>query len=171
MKAPERLIFAIESLSLLMTTPDDWAEAFSMLNDHYKETATFKHIMIFNPDLPRYLQLDREKRLHLVIAREDNKIVGYSLHIIANGLLHYRHVKVADDDIHYLASHLRGTGAHARMRTFAMQTLKDRGVQLVTARNRVGHEHDNSLKAMGFEPWDLVYACDLTQWKPPPAEA
>jgi hypothetical protein len=56
------------------------------------------------------------------------------------------------------------------MRSFALKTLKDRGVQLVTARNRIGHVHDKSLRAMGFEPWDMIYALDLTKWEPQPVE-
>jgi hypothetical protein len=158
---------AVERLSDLTLSPEDWQQAFGMLEAHYKEVATFKHLLKLNPDLPRYQQLEREERLHIVIMREGSAIVGYSVHVIANGLLHYRNVRVADDDVHYLMPHLRGTGEHARMRRFAMQTLKARGVQLITARSRFGHEHDKAIKDIGFEPWDLVYACDLTQWEPP----
>jgi len=160
-------ILSVERLSDLLLLREDWQQLYGMLEKHYREVATFKDLLIFNPDLPRYQQLEREQRLHIVIMRQDSAIVGYSVHVIANGLLHYRNIKVADDDIHYLVPHLRGTGEHARMRRFAMQTLKGKGVQLITARSRFGHEHDKALKDIGFEPWDLVYACDLTRWEPP----
>jgi L-amino acid N-acyltransferase YncA len=156
---------AVEKLSALMSSPD-WPMAFKMLGDHWQENATHKHLMKLNPDLPRYVQLEREKRLQIVVMRDDGEIVGYSVHII-NTMLHYRNVVVADDDIHYLVPRLRGTGEHKRLREFAMKTLKERGVHIVIARTREGHLHDTSLAAMGFATWDRNYCCDLTKWEPP----
>jgi hypothetical protein len=158
---------AIERLSDLMLQAQDWMQAFGMLRDHYDEVATHKHVLKFNPDLPRYQQLDREKRLHIVVMRENGDIVGYSVHII-NTMLHYRNVMVADDDVHFLVPRLRGTGEHRRLREFAMRTLQERGVQLVMARSKIGHLHETALQGMGFEVWDMNYVCDLTKWKPPP---
>jgi hypothetical protein len=156
---------AVERLTDLMMSPD-WMRAFAMLGEHWQEVATHKHLMKLNPDLPRYRQLDHEKRLHIVIMRDDDEIVGYSVHVI-NTMLHYRNVVIADDDVHFLVSRLRGTGEHARLRQFAMSTLKERGVHIITARSRVGYLHETSLKAMGFTDWDRVYCCDLTKWQPP----
>ena len=80
---------AIERLSDLINQHQDWQQMFAMLGDHYKEVATHKHVLTLNPDLPRYQQLEREKRLHIVVMRDNSDVVGYSVHIL-NTMLHYR---------------------------------------------------------------------------------
>jgi L-amino acid N-acyltransferase YncA len=161
---------AVERIGGLLENPGQRACLFAMHDEHWQEVAKFKELLKLNPDYSRYEQLDREKRALLVVMREDGRIVGYSLHIILRSHPHYRHVMVAEDDIHYLSPHLRKTGEHTRMRRFALERLKAQGVHIVTARTKFGHEHDHALRALGFEPMDSMYACDLTKWTPP-AEA
>ena len=142
------------------------SDLFGLHQDHWSEVAKFQHLTKVDPDVSSYLRLEKEGRLLVIIAREAGEIVGYSAHVIANHP-HYRNLMIAQDDLHYLVPRLRKTGVHQRMRVLALQELKRRNVQIVTARTKFGHEHDNGLRAIGFEPMDLVYACDLTQWSPP----
>jgi L-amino acid N-acyltransferase YncA len=159
--------FAVEKLADIMAEKNQWPTTLNLLLSHWAEVALFKHVMKFNPDFPRYQQLEREGKLHLVIAREDRKIVGYSVHIIITRHPHYRHVMTAEENLIYLAPHLRRKGVHQRMRAFVLKTLTDRQVRIVTAGTMFGHDHDTALRKMGFEPYQIVYACDLTKWKPP----
>jgi predicted GNAT family acetyltransferase len=164
-------ILAVERLSDLMLLPHDWMRSTELLQAHFDEVASFKHLLKLDPDFSRYQELERAGRLHVVVMRQEGEIVGYCVHVISNGLLHYRKLKVADDDVTFVAPHLRGTGEHRRMREFAMKTLKEKGIELVSARVRTGHErHVPTLCEIGFAPWDLVYACDLTAWEPPKEE-
>lgn len=160
-------VLAVERLSDLMAQPEDWQHMLTLQQEHWDEVASFKRLLKLDPDIPRYQELDRAGRLHVVIMRQEGEIVGYCVHVIANGVLHYRRLKVADDDVCFLRPHLRGAGEHRRMREFAMKTLKAKGIELVTARVRTGHErHVPTLCDIGFAPWDLVYACNLTEWEP-----
>jgi hypothetical protein len=159
---------AVEKLADLVKVDDKghsgWPEFEALLKQHWQEIAKFKELMTLNPHLPRYLQIEREGRLHLVVMREDGRMVGYSMHLIVKGHPHYRHLTTAEDDIHYLVPKLRGRGAHEDMRVFALCTLAERGVHFVTARTKVGHPHETTLRRIGYVPFDMVYALNLTAW-------
>jgi hypothetical protein len=159
---------AVEKLGSLLK-PDDkghsgWSEFEILLQQHWAEIAKFKELMTFNPHLPRYVQIEREGRLHFVVMRDAGRMVGYSVHLIVKGHPHYRHLTTAEDDVHYLMPELRGTGAHEDMRIFALETLAQRGVQFVTARTKVGHPHETTLLRIGYKPLDVVYGLNLTAW-------
>lgn len=142
----------------------DWVQFEELIEAHWKEIAKFKQIMKLNVHVPRYLQIEKEGRLHFVSMRQNAALVGYSVHVIVRGHPHYRHLITAEDDVHYITPSLRGTGSHEEMRKFALKTLHERGVHFVTARTKIGHAHGNSLRRVGYEPLDMVYGLDLAEW-------
>lgn len=159
---------AVEKLSKLMC--DDWEHANQLLHAHWQEVAHDKELMKLDPNLDKYIEADFKQRLHIVVMRDDgDKIVGYSVHFLTQHP-HYRGMTCAEDDVHYLIPEFRGTGNHELMRTYALRTLKERGVQFVTARVKVGHEHDKTLRNLGYGPVDMVYGLDLTKWPLRPSE-
>jgi hypothetical protein len=123
--------------------------------------------MKWTPDYMKYRKIEDEGRLHLVVMREGSDIVGYLTYQLIKG---GPQLSVAREENVYLISALRGTGEHARMRLFAMAGLKSKGVQLITATTKVGHDHRTVLTDLGFEPVDIIYACDLTAFEPPAEE-
>lgn len=153
---------AVESLASILKS--DEARIEKLIDAHWSEVAKYKHVMKLAPDMDRYLRLEKADLLHVVIMRDDDRrIVGYSVHFIVVAHPHYQHLMTAEDDVHYLVPELRGTGAHEEMRRFALKTLKDHGVQIVTARMKVDHPHDASLRRMGYVPFDMVYTINLTE--------
>lgn len=152
---------AVEKLASILGSPD-WAWVRGLLDEHWDEVAQYKHLLKLAPDIERYEKLELADSLHVVIMRDGGVVVGYSVHFIVRGHPHYKHLTTAEDDIHYLVPQLRGTGKHEEMRRFALKTLKQRGVQFVTARMKVGLEHDKTLRRIGFKPLDVTYTLDLT---------
>lgn len=143
-----------------------WKRAEQLLNAHWKEIVPNKELMKLDIDVPKYAEAEAKDRLHIVIMRDDdNLIVGYSVHFLTRHP-HYQRLLVAEDDVHFLVPELRGKGHHKLMRSFALRTLKERGVQFVTARVKVGQEHDKTLRRLGYAPIDMVYGLDLTKWPP-----
>jgi hypothetical protein len=142
--------------------PNWAADAMVQLKDHYEEVAKFKRVLRLNPDMERYLNLQRMDRLHLVTVREGGQLRGYSIHFIYHHP-HYRQVKCAEDDIHYVIPPLRRMGVGKTLRGFALDGLKERGVQFVTARMKVGHEHETHLRELGYAPMEMCWARDLTE--------
>jgi L-amino acid N-acyltransferase YncA len=141
-------------------------EIMPIFKEHWQEVAKFKHLLSLAPNMQKYVDFARAGRLHFITMRLDGKLIGYSVHIIVHGHLHYRQLVWAEDDIHYIAPAYRGSGLHEEMRVFALKTLKEKGVDFVTARTKEGHQHDATLRAVGYEPMDRVYGLDLKNWSP-----
>lgn len=157
--------FTVEKAADLLG-PAEFPRFVELLHDHWQEVAANKEIMKLDPIYERYLKLDKEGKLHIVVAREAGVIVGYSIHFCGRTHMHYRDLFCAEDDIHYMIPRLRKTGLHEAMRQFALADMKARGVQWVTARTKLDHGHDNALRRLGFRPLDQVYCLDLTKWQP-----
>lgn len=141
-------------------TPHWAADAMDQLRDHYEEVAKFKGTLKVNPDIGRYLELQRLDRLHLVTVRDDNQLRGYSIHFIFQHP-HYQQVKCAEDDLHYVVPPLRRMGVGKTLRRYALDGLRSRGVQFVTARMKVGHEHETHLRELGYTPMEMCWAREL----------
>lgn len=162
--AEENIQIALDSLSYLIEY--ERRELVELLQEHWVEVAKYKRLMKLSPHFAAYLKAEKEGRFHVVTARSPSKLVGYSAHWIIKHHPHYHHMMVAEDDVHYLIPELRGTGLHERMRCFALQSLKMRGVHFVTARTKVGHGHESSLVRIGYAPLDVVYGLNLLDWEP-----
>lgn len=158
---------AVEDVrQLLDSSSADWPCVQRLLFDHWSEVAQNKDTRKLEPDFSRYRQLADAERIHVVVMRRDGEIVGYSVHFLVRGHPHYRKLFVAEDDLHYVVPSLRNTGAHEMMRRFALRTLKDRGVQLVTARLKANdRSHQTVMERLGFQPCDLTFTVDLVQWE------
>lgn len=160
----ESILIALDSLAYIVQYEKSDVEA--LLQAHWQEVAQHKSLMTLSPHFVAYLKAEKEGRFVVVTARRNAKIVGYSAHWIIKNHPHYRHVTVAEDDVHYIIPELRGTGLHQRMRVYTLLSLQGMGVQFATARTKVGHGHENSLTDLGYAPLDLVYGINLVGWMP-----
>ncbi len=151
-----KVTFRVESLE-----GDDFEKFKELQGAHYKEVAGFKGVLDrLNPDWDKYLALEKSGRLHLVKARAWNDaLVGYSAHMVYKHL-HYKHVTVAEDDVFYLTPTMRGRGIGQKMREFAVETLRARGVRLVLARVKP-HIPQPHLEKLGYSVMETVYAKEL----------
>jgi hypothetical protein len=155
-EAPQ-VAFAVESFTHV------WKEAQPLTRPHWEEIAKNKGLLRLNPDLEKYALLDRSGNLLLVTARFDGRLVGYFLWIVM-GHPHYRHVLVAEEDLHFLSPEYRSGGAHGEGRQYGFKLLEAArdaaiaaGAQLLTMREKVGHEHSSIMSGLGFSPADIVY--------------
>lgn len=137
----------------------------ALMIDHWTEVAQHKDIMKLDPFFERYLEREKKGELHVVIVRAEGVIVAYSVHFLMPTNMHYRGLRCAEDDVHYVVPVLRKTGLHEAMRRFALEDMKKKGIQYVTARTKIEHGHDNVLRRIGFTPLDQVYSLNLTKWQ------
>jgi len=77
-------------------------EAFPLLERHWKEVALDQETVPLDPLWDTYTSLDKAGLLVIVTARLDDRLIGYTSHFIAPNL-HYRSLRVADNDIFWLA--------------------------------------------------------------------
>jgi GNAT superfamily N-acetyltransferase len=140
-----------------------WAEAQPWTRPHWEEIAKNKSLLTINPDIDRYRRLAVDDHLLLVTARADGKLVGYFLWIVA-AHPHYKHVQVAEEDLHFLLPEYRSSGVHGQGHGYGYRLLEAardaaiaRGAQLLVMREKVGHEHRSIMNGLGFSPTDIVY--------------
>jgi GNAT superfamily N-acetyltransferase len=129
-------------------------EARPLLELHWQEIAKNKALMILNPDVEKYERI--AEALLLVAARCGGKLVGYFLWILVTHP-HYKHVSVAEEDLHFLLPEYRRGLAGYLMVKAACEAAIARGAQLLIMREKVGHEHPAMMKRLGFAPTDIVY--------------
>lgn len=77
-------------------------EAFPLLERHWKEVALDQDTVPLDPAWEMYASLQSAGLLVIVTARLDEELVGYCSHFIVPNF-HYRSLKVADNDIFWLA--------------------------------------------------------------------
>ena len=153
---------AVEKLADIVAK--DWMRVAKLLADHWQEIVPDKELMKLDVNTEKYFEADAAERLHIVVMRDDNGIIiGYSVHFLTDHP-HYKRLRCAEDDVHYLVPEERQTGAHKLMRAFALKTLKERGVKFVTARVKIATDHHRVLRQLGYVPIDTVYGLDLTNW-------
>ena len=76
-------------------------EAKELVEQHYKELTLNKEAMELFPNWDKYFALDADSSLVLITARDDGKLVGYSLFILSPHL-HYKKQLVAYNDVLFL---------------------------------------------------------------------
>ena len=146
------LTFHVEAFS------DAIEDALPLLLDHYNEIALNKETTPFDPSWEQYWTLEQAGVLHIVTARDEGKLVGYSAYILLKRNLHYA-LSVAESDIFYLAPEYRKGLNGARMLKFAEDSLRALGVQRIVTKTKLTPEHDLGplLERLGFAPIERVY--------------
>jgi hypothetical protein len=149
--------FAVEHFA------DVWPEAEPLTRGHWEEIAKDKGLLTLNPDLDKYRSLDAGGHLLVLTARADGELIGYFVWIVI-AHPHYKHVLVAEEDLHFLSPEYRSGGSRGEGCGYGYKLLEAardaaivRGARLLTIREKVGHEHPTLMEGLGFVPADVVY--------------
>lgn len=133
---------------------DAFDEARPLLAAHWNEIAKNKHLLYLNPDEALYERAG--KNLLLVTARDGKKLVGYFLWFLLSHA-HYKHVLVAEEDLHFLLpEYRRGLAGYSFLKASCEAALA-RGAQLLVMREKIGHEHGAIMRRLKFVATDVVY--------------
>lgn len=149
-------VFAIEPFSVV------FPEMQELLRLHWKEVAPHQDLLTLNPDVARYEALQRTGNLHIVTARMGGNLIGYIAMLVSRHL-HYKHVKLAVDDVHFLHADHRHGGLGMRLMKAAEDEMRKLGVQVMTLRTKVAQDHGALFVRLGYSPMDIVYVKRLDQ--------
>jgi GNAT superfamily N-acetyltransferase len=148
-------------------------EIWPLLEDHYQEIATDKHMKPFDPDLARYQSMEDQDMLRIFTARAaphptDNKdyfngkpvgLIGYFVTVILPGL-HYQQTLMAINDIMYIMPEHRGGTVGYRLLKLATEDLKNLGADILTIHMKTEYPFRSLLAKLGFhlteENWEKV---------------
>ena len=144
----KEIVFAVEKFS------DVYDEAGNLLNLHWQEIAKNKELLRLNPDAELYKSIEND--LMLVTARSGGALIGYFLWIFRTHP-HYKHVLVAEEDLHFLLKEYRLGLAGYKFIKAACRSAINRGAKLLVMREKIGNEHPAIMKRLNFIPTDVVY--------------
>jgi len=122
-------------------------EGEDILKLHSEELSEFSFKL--NPDWKVYQQLEDMNTLHIVTARDDDKLIGYYVSIIYTHQ-HYMGTVVAENDLHYLLPEYRKGWLGYKFLKQVIQFLKERNVDVITHSMTVRHSYLPIVERLGF---------------------
>lgn len=135
---------------------DTLEELVPLLEKHYEEIAMYQDKIEFNPDYDKYLSLEELGIIHLVTAREEGEIVGYHLSLVSPNL-HYSDHLYAVNDIVFLKEELRKTKTGLEMFKYAEDTLKEKGVSVLTVHMKTKQPFDSLCEGLSYDYAERLY--------------
>jgi len=125
---------------------------------HWEEIAHDRDSIPLDPDFDQYYRLDLENVLHILTARVDGELVGYTFSLIGPHL-HYRSTRTAHTEMFWLAPEHRSGWTGVRLLRLTRRGLKDRGVKLHTINIKLSFANGRVAKLlsrMGYTAVDLT---------------
>jgi hypothetical protein len=145
--------FAVETIGAV------W-ERMDVVRRHYEEIAQFKDVQQLDPDFEAYDRMEKAGKLWVMTARNGDDLVGYIVMFLAFDL-HYRKLKRATEDIHFiLPEHRKGLVGY-QMLAKTTQAMRDLGVHTATFRTKADNSHGVLFERLGGVLHDLVYTIVL----------
>lgn len=109
-------------------------------------------------DEGKYANLDAAKILHLVTARDGEKLTGFFLCFVWPNAHYLGAGDMAFTDMYYLREDYRKGNAGIRLFAFMEETLRARGVVKFYTSHKIHRDRSPMLKILGFKATDIVYS-------------
>ncbi len=142
-------------------------EPFSSIKDeikglwqkHYDELILDKEKFVLDPDIEQYEAIERNKLLHITVARKNGIMVGYIFAILGRHL-HYKNIIFASHDLYYVLPEFRAPRAFKRLMLASENSLKSKGINYLHSRTKLRKSALRSFEALGWKPIETT----LTKW-------
>lgn len=154
--APEAQSYRIERI----VGTDKIEECWDLLEEHRKELATHQHLMVLNPDINRYLDLEENGCLLSLAVYKGEEIVGYSVTILAYAL-HYADLTMASNDVLYLRKDLRKGAWGVRLIKETEKYAKERGAKLMLWHGKENTAFCELMPRLGYRIQDIMFSKEL----------
>ena len=146
---------------MLELSVEKWSDAIEEMKahfpEHWEEVAVNKDRVKLAMDYERYAQIEAAGMIHLIVARAAGKIVGYFC-LILNRHLHYKNDLMAMSDFYYITPTARTSRNAIQMFEFAENTLRERGVSVISATTKVHKDKSEFLDYMGWKWTEKQYS-------------
>jgi len=129
-----------------------------LLEKHWSEIALNQDKIKLNPDWGAYNTLERDGKLKIFTARDDEgNLVGYFV-VIVGRHIHYKDHLFANNDILFLAKEYRKGFTGIKLVKFAEKCLKEDGVSVLTINTKVHQPFDKMLDFLKFNKIERIYS-------------
>ncbi len=129
-------------------------EGGALLRAHYEELTLHKEVVRLDPDWERYLELEGEGKLAILVMRKEGEMVGYSVFFLTRHL-HYRGLFFAMNDVLFLREDLRG-GMGLRLIRESEKRLGELGVKKIVWHAKSGTVLASLLPRLGYQVEDIA---------------
>lgn len=133
---------------------------------HWQDLALDKLLFARDLDHDAYRNLEGLQRLHVVAARDDEKLVGYAVWFVMPHHLHYQSSgSVALADMYYIMKPYRRGGIGVRVFLESERGLKERGVIRAHVSCKIHEDHTKMFEIMGWVHTDNTFSKLLVEGK------
>lgn len=131
-------------------------EMESLLQSHFDEVALHKDEIPLDPDWPRYVALEEHGICHLITARIDGKLIGYSVVFLSTHMQHAS-TMVADCDALYIhPAYRHGSKAGIRIIEYTEKFVKSLGAKKMVWHIKNAHDWSLVLYRKGYEDEEKI---------------
>lgn len=124
---------------------------------HWNEIGQNKIKMQLDPDIQKLDKLNSLGMLHIVIVRDNGKLVGYHASII-DTLIHYKNILAAKGDLYWLHSDFRKGSTGIKLLKEVERTLRLRGVQVIYDITKLYLDHGKIFERLGYTAIERNYS-------------
>jgi L-amino acid N-acyltransferase YncA len=139
---------------------EDWLEVKDEMSAlwpaHWKEVALDHDAIPLDPDLELYDHLAESGMLHVLVARDEGRIIGYHLSIVKPHL-HYRTSLHAQTDVYYIDPAYRKGMTGVRLFKEAERTLVARGVKKMITGTKMSLDMGKIFERLGWRETERTY--------------
>lgn len=135
---------------------DYYRDCQALWIEHYDEIATNKDKMPMQPDIETFMEMERQGKLQILVARIAGCMIGYQVSIIARHL-HYS-VLCGYEDSYFLTKKHRKGFAGIRLIKEAIRHMKNRGVKKIFFHTKAFADKGRLFDFLGFSKSDILYS-------------
>lgn len=131
-------------------------EGKALLWEHYDEVALYRDAIPLDPDWGKYEYMEQESSLVAVGARDDGRLIGYSVFFL-NWHIHYKRSLYAANDVLFLEKAYRTkSSAGIRLIKESEKMLRARGVERILFHVKLDHDFRKILHRLGYFDEEVI---------------
>lgn len=115
------------------------AEILAIVGEHWKEIALDQERILLDPDCEYYSVLQDKGFLHIVTAREGDRLVGYYASIVRNHP-HYRSTLFGMVDLYFILPEFRKAQVGLELFGFMEKSMRQLGVKSLISTTKAHHD-------------------------------
>lgn len=131
-----------------------WDDLVPLMHSHYDELAPYKDVPL-DPDKEFFIKADEAGLVRVYSAREAGVLVGYAVYFVRSDI-HYRSVKLAQQDLLFVAPERRGRFG-IRFIRWCEEQLAAEKVGLIMCHAKVHNDFGAVFERLGYKPTDVIY--------------
>jgi hypothetical protein len=135
-------------------------EALDLFQKHYEEIAERTDVIELDPNIELYNELYKKGALEIHTARDDGKLIGYSLWFLSKHI-HYKKSLTASSDVLYISPEHRKGMLGVKFIKWTTEKIKERKPQRIMFHVKPFLDYSPILERNGANYFEKIYSIVL----------